>query len=186
VSQSYTHNPRPTKGPVTFTIDHDRLVVDNGRQVREVPLGSVEQVRMTYETKSLGRGAYQTRIRTKDGTSLVFSSLSWKSLVDVQSLDREYRIFTRALFDAVGRANPAARFLAGRPRMVWIATAILAVAALAAMAIFIWRAIQAGAAGAAAMAAFFTLVGIWQIEPMIRLNKPGHFTPDEPPHHLLP
>jgi hypothetical protein len=171
---------------VTFTIQGDRLVVDNGRQVRELPFASIEQVRLTFETKSLGRGAYQTRVRTRDGTSLAFTSLSWKSLIDVQSLDREYRIFTRALFDAVGRANPAARFVAGRPRIVWVVTAIMAVAALAAMAFFIWRALQAGASGAAAMAAFFTVAGIWQIEPMIRLNRPGRFTPDEPPHELLP
>ena len=30
------------------------------------------------------------------------------------------------------------------------------------------------------------LVAIWQLEPMIRLNKPQDFSPDEPPRDLLP
>jgi hypothetical protein len=31
-----------------------------------------------------------------------------------------------------------------------------------------------------------TAVGIWQIEPIIRLNRPGRFTPAAPPDPLLP
>ena len=88
------------------------------------------------------------------------------------ALDREYRIFSRALLDAIVRANPEAHFIAGRPRLDLGATVFLAVIALAAITVFIWRALQAGAGSAALMGVLFALVGIWQIEPMVRLNKP--------------
>jgi hypothetical protein len=182
----YTHAPRPVSGPITFTLDGDTLTVDNGRKVQEVNLRSVETVRMTYEPRSFARKAFQTRIRLGDGKSFAFSSLSWRSLIEAESLDRDYRAFTRALFQAIRKASPKARFVGGRPRVLWTATAILAAASLVAMAVFIWRALQAGATGAVLMGALFLGLGIWQLEPMVRLNKPQDFSPDEPPRELLP
>jgi hypothetical protein len=32
----------------------------------------------------------------------------------------------------------------------------------------------------------FALIGVWQIEPLVRLNKPRRFTADAPPMELLP
>lgn len=186
MTHTYEHSPGPSRAPVSFSLDGDRLVVDSGRGVQEVPLGAVEQVRLTYEPKSLGRNAFQTRLRLKDGKSVTFSSLHWKSLVDVRRLDREYRIFTRALFDAIAHANPGARFVAGRPRITWAATVAVAITALAAITLFTWRALQAGAPAAALMGVLIALVGIWQIEPMVRLNKPRRFRPEEPPADLIP
>lgn len=182
----YVHSPRPVGGPITFSLKGDRLTVDSGRKVQEVHLGAVELVRMTYEPRSFARKAFQTRIRMSDGRTFAFSSLSWRSLIEAESLDRDYRAFTRTLFDAIRRANPEARFVGGRPKVLWLATAILAAGSLMAMALFIWRALQAGATGAAIMGALFLAVGIWQLEPMIRLNKPQEFSPDTPPRDLLP
>jgi hypothetical protein len=186
MTTSYSHAPRPVGGPVTFTLEGDRLIVDSGRKVQEVELGAVEQVRMTYEPRSFAQKAFQVRVRMRDGKTFAFSSINWKSLIEAERLDKDYRAFARTLFDAIARANPHARFLAGRPRWAWFAIAVLAAASLLAMAIFTWRALEAGATTAAAMGVFFALVGIWQLEPMVRLNKPRTFTPDEPPPDLMP
>jgi hypothetical protein len=186
MTTTYSHAPRPVGGPITFTIEGDRLVVDSGRKVQEVRLGAVEQVRMTYEPRSFAQKAFQTRIRLTDGKTFAFSSLNWKSLIEAERLDKDYRAFARTLFDAIARANPKARFFGGRPRWLWIATAILAAASLLAMAFFTWRALQAGATSAALMGVLFTVIGIWQLEPMVRLNKPRTFSPDGPPPELMP
>jgi hypothetical protein len=186
MTTSYSHAPRPVGGPITFTLKDDRLIVDSGRKVQEVALGAVDQVRMTYEPRSLMQKAFQTRVRMRDGKTFTFSSVNWKSLMEAERLDKDYRAFVRTLFDAIARANPQARFVAGRPRWMWIGTAILAAASLFAMAVFTWRAMQAGATTAALMGLAFALVGIWQLEPMVRLNKPRRFTPDEPPPELMP
>lgn len=182
----YSHAPRPVGGPITFTLEGDRLIVDSGRKVHEVALGAVDQVRMTYEPRSFVHRAFQTRVRMRDGKTFAFSSLNWRSLIEAERLDKEYRAFARTLFDAIARANPEARFVSGRPRAVWIGSAILAAASLFAMALFTWRAMQAGAVTAALMGLVFALVGIWQLEPMVRLNRPRRFTPDEPPPDLMP
>jgi hypothetical protein len=186
MTTSYSHAPRPVGGPVTFKLEGDRLIVDSGRKVHEVALGAVDQVRMTYEPRSFVQRAFQTRVRMRDGKTFSFSSINWKSLIEAERLDKDYRAFVRTLFDAIARANPEARFVAGRPRWIWVGTAILAAASLIAMALFTWRAMQAGATAAALMGLVLALIGIWQLEPMVRLNKPRSFTPDEPPQDLMP
>jgi hypothetical protein len=186
MSYVYTHAPRPLGGPITFTLDGDKLTVDSGRKVQEVRLGAVELVRMTYEPRGVARKAFQTRIRMSDGKAFSFSSLSWRSMIEAENLDRDYRAFTRTLFDAIRRANPEARFVGGRPKLLWIATAIVGAGALLAMALFIWRALQTGATSAALMGALFLAAAAWQLEPMIRLNRPREFSPDTPPRELLP
>jgi hypothetical protein len=67
-----------------------------------------------------------------------------------------------------------------------VVIAVLAAASLLAIAIFVWRAVQDGAHTAAFMGALIGLAGIWQLEPMVRLNKPRAFTPDALPRELLP
>jgi hypothetical protein len=183
---TYSHAPRPVGGPVTFALDGDRLTVDSGRKVQDVRLGAVEQVRMTYESRGFSRRAFQTEVRMKDGKSFRFSSLHWKSVVEAERLDGPYRAFTRALLEAIAASNPEARFLAGRSRLMWGATALLGGAALAGMALFVFGAVRSGHTGAALIGAAFLGLGIWQLEPMIRRNKPRRFAPDAPPAELLP
>jgi hypothetical protein len=55
-----------------------------------------------------------------------------------------------------------------------------------AMAILIWRAFQLGSTSVALLGGLFAVVGVWQIEPMVRLNKPRTFRPEAPPPELLP
>lgn len=182
----YSHAPRPTAAPITFKLEGSSLTVDSGRKVDIVQLGAVEVVRLTYEPRSFAQRSYQTKVRMRDGKTFKFSSMSWKSLVEAERLDREYSAFTTALLQAVGGASPDARFYAGRPSWAWVVIVVLTAASLLAIALFVWRALQSGAYAAAFMGGLIGLAGIWQLEPMVRLNKPRTFTPDAPPRVLLP
>ncbi|MCB8821168.1 hypothetical protein [Microvirga rosea] len=186
MTKIYEHSPRPVGGPIIFTLKGDKLVVDSGRKVREVQLGAVEAVRITYEPGRFAQKVFRTRIRMKDGKTFTFSSLTWRSLVEAKAQPEEYRNFARTLFAAIADANPNARFLAGKSRPVWLATVGLTSVSLLGMAYLIWRALQMNVTGVALLGGLLALVGIWQLEPMIRLNKPRPFRPDAPPEELLP
>jgi hypothetical protein len=121
-----------------------------------------------------------------NGKTFTFSSLNWKSLVEAQELGPDYRGFVKTLLPAIAAANPKARFAAGQPLWRWAVTLAVAALCLLAMAVLIWRALQMGATGIALMGALFAAVGIWQLEPMVRLNKPRPFSPDAPPTELMP
>ena len=172
-------------GPVTFALDGDRLTVDSGRKVEDVRLAAVEQVRMTYESRGFSQRAFQTKVRLKDGKSFRFSSRHWKSLVEAERLDGPYRAFTRALLEAIAASNPQARFLAGRPGGSGGATS-LGGAALAGIACSSSAPSGAAIQRRALIGRRSFALGIWQLEPMIRLNKPRRFAPDAPPAELLP
>ncbi|MBF9233464.1 hypothetical protein [Microvirga alba] len=186
MKQTYQHSPRPVGGPISFALKGDRLTVDSGRKVQEVRLGAVETVRMTYEPGRLAQSAFRTRVTMKDGKTFTFTSLNWKNLVQAEQMTDEYRAFTQQLLSAIARANPDARFMAGKPWGIWFFTSLLAAGSLLAMAYLIWRAFQMGATNVALLGGLFATVGIWQIEPMVRLNKPRPFRPDAPPVELLP
>lgn len=186
MTRRYSHAPRPTAAPITFVLDAQTLTVDSGRKVDVVQIGAVEQVRLTYEPRRFAQRAYQTKVRMRDGKTFKFSSLNWMSMIQVENQGPEYSAFVRALLRAVDRANPQARFVAGRPRPIWFLTAALTAGSLAAIAFFIWRALQADAYGAALLGAVLVSVGVWQLEPMVRLNRPAPVDPDDPPQALLP
>jgi hypothetical protein len=172
---SYTHSPKPFGGPISFTLKGDKLTVDSGRKVHEVQLGAVDTVRMTFEPGRLAQKSFRTKVIMKDGKSFSFNSLDWKSLVEAQEMTREYRTFVQTLCEAIVRANPEARFVAGKPMGLWLPTSALAVASLLAMAYLVWKAFQMGATSVALLGVLLAVVGFWQIEPMIRLNKPRPF-----------
>ncbi len=183
---SYTHSPKPFGGPISFTLKGDKLTVDSGRKVHEVQLGAVDTVRMTFEPGRLAQKSFRTKVIMKDGKSFSFNSLDWKSLVEAQEMTREYRTFVQTLCEAIVRANPDARFVAGKPMGLWLPTSALAVASLLAMAYLVWQAFQMGATSVALLGVLLAVVGFWQIEPMIRLNKPRPFRTEALPEELLP
>jgi hypothetical protein len=186
MTQTYTHSPRPIGGPVSFALEGDRLIVDSGRKVREVRLGAVETVRMTYEPGRIGQRSFRTKVTLKDGKSFTFGSLSWQSPIAAQELKAEYRAFAQALCGAIVKANPQARFIAGKPWWLWFSTAAIAILSLLLMAYLIWQALRMGSTGVALMGALLAVVGVWQIEPMVRLNKPRVFSSGALPEELLP
>ncbi len=183
---TYRHNPRPVGYPIAFRIEGSRLIVDTTRKVEEVQLGAVTRIRLSYEPRSFAQRAFRTRLDLVGGRSVTFTSVSWKSLMDVGNQDAEYSAFVRGLVEAVARANPDVKLVTGKPALLWYAMISGAAITLLAVAFFAWRALASGAAGAALFGAAVGAVGIWQLEPMIRLNRPGRFTREAPPKALLP
>ena len=116
MTTAYSHTPRPIGGAISFELREDRLTVDVGRKAVEIPLASVEEVRMTYEPRNLAQKAFRTRLRLKGGRSFSFTSVDWKSRIDSRSQDGTTAPSRATLLDAVARADPQARFVAGRPR----------------------------------------------------------------------
>jgi len=186
MSHRYSHAPRPTSGPVSFKLEGQALTVESGRKVDVVQLGAVEQVRLTYEPRSLSRRVYQAKVRMRDGKTFKLSSLNYHSVIQVTSRGPEYGAFMRALLRAIAGANPQARLVAGRSAAVWGLTVLLTAACLVGVAFFAWRAFQADAQGAALGGVLLGLAGIWQLEPMVRLNRPRTFTAENPPRDLVP
>ena len=182
---TYRQSPRPVGFPVTYKLLSERLVIDSTRRVDEVTLRHVELVRLTYEPGKLARGFFKMALRFTDGRTLAITSVSWASLMQMRDQRPAYGAFVRALTEAIGRANPQARFEAGKPRLLWGAMALLACLVVAVLAILIARSLAAGSFAAAVVALGLGAAMLWQVAPMVRLNRPRPFAPGEVPADLV-
>jgi len=182
---AYRHKPRPTSFEVAYTLRGDRVTIDSGRKLEEVRLDAVAAVRLTYDPRSFAQRAYVTTLTLKTGRRIRFSSVHWKSMVEAAT-QPGYGAFLDALVPAIARANPAVSLMAGRPRPAWLAIAGLTLLTFVGIVLFVARALESGSPAAAGFGVLIGLAGVWQLEPMVRLNRPRRFKPDAVPRDLLP
>jgi hypothetical protein len=183
---TYKQLPRPVGFEIAYSLEGDTLVVDSLRKVDRVDLRTVEELRLSFEPKSFVNRVFRLTLRLRDGKSVSFSSITWRSMIDARPQNDEYRAFALKLIEAVGKASPQARFICGKPALLWGLTVIITAATLLTIAAFSLRALQLGSLTTALFAVGVLALGIWQLEPFVRLNRPAHFTPQEPPQALLP
>jgi hypothetical protein len=185
-SPIWRQRPRPIGFEIAYRLDGDELEIDTTRKVERVRLAAVEQVRFLYAPSNVSTKGFKTQIRLSDGKVLSLGNLSWRSLTDMERDDAGYHAFVAALSAAIVRANPHVRYLAGKPFPLWLAMAAVGGLSLAMLGYFSLRALQQGMTSAALLGGALLAISIWQVAPMIRLNKPRDLKAGEVPDDLVP
>ena len=183
---TYSHSPRPASMPVAFAIRGRKLVIDRMGQTIDVNLSEIEEMRVAFEPRSFAQSQLRTRLKLMNGPMITFSSVSFRSIVFSDRQDAQYGAFVRSLARAVAKANPKARFAAGRPLPFWLAMVASGIFLMSAIIVFIGYALSLGEMTAVALGVVVGAVGVWQLAPLIRLNRPRPFSPDDPPAALVP
>lgn len=181
----YLHAPRPASMPVSFRLRGNRLIVERLGSEQAIPLSQITEVRLTYEPRSFAQKLYRTRLRLASGGSLSLHSVNFRSMVFADRQEEAYAAFVNALLPAIAKANPQARFMAGRTPFVWGALIVTTIAIFLAIAFFIIFALSEGEAAAIAIGLFIGAAGLWQMLPIVRLNRPRDFRPQDPPAELM-
>lgn len=183
---SWRQRPKPVGFEITYRLDGDTLEIDTTRKVDRVRLAAVEQVRFVYAPSNLSSKGFKTQLRLSDGKSITFGNLSWRSLTDMDRDDAGYRAFVCELAAAIARANPQARFVAGKPFAFWLALATVSVLSLLMLVFFTGRAVLQGANSTALLGLLLTVASYWQVKPMVALNRPRELASGEVPDDLVP
>lgn len=183
---SWRQRPKPVGFEITYRLEGAELEIDSMRKIDRVRLDAVELVRFVYAPSNVSMKGYKTQLRLKDGRTITFGNLSWRSLTDLDRDDAGYHRFVTALTAAIVRANPAVRFRAGRSFPMWLAAAIVGGGALLALFGFTLHAFGAGATGSGWLGLALVVASAWQVWPMIRLNRPRDLTVGEVPNDLVP
>ncbi|HEY8564048.1 MAG TPA: hypothetical protein VIL65_01005 [Beijerinckiaceae bacterium] len=181
----YSQKRHPAALPTVLRLAEERLAVDGLRGTREIPLRSVRSARLTYEERGLGARGCKTTLTLEDGKRLSFTSTTWRGLVEVRPQPAEYNAFVAGLLPAIARANPRAVFLAGKPAWLWGLTVAAGAVVVAAAIVAGWWGYRDGSREVALLGAATLVVAAWQMEPMVRRNRPRRFAPDSPPADLL-
>jgi len=183
---SWRQRPKPIGFEIAYRLKGDVLEIDSTRKVDQVRLSAVEQVRFIYAPSNVSSKGFRTRLRLSDGKTITFGNLSWRSLTDIDRDDARYHAFVTALSAAITRANPKARFLAGKPYLLWLALALAGGGAMIMLTFFSLRAFQQGATAAAGLGVVLAAASFWQVWPMIKLNRPRDLANGEVPDDLVP
>jgi hypothetical protein len=183
---SWRQRPRPVGFEITYRLDGDELEIDTTRKVDRVKLAAVEQVRFSYAPSNISSKGFKTELRLNNGKTVSFGNLSWRSLTDMERNDAGYRAFVEALAAAIARANPRARFVAGKPNWIWLILSVVSGLSLVMLALFTLRAFLQGAAPAGWLGIALIAASVWQVWPMIRLNRPQELSTGEVPDALVP
>ena len=143
-------------------------------------------MRFFYAPSNISSKGFRTRLRLADGKTVTFGNLSWRSLTDVERDDAGYHAFVSALAVAIARANPKARFIGGRPRSLWLAASIVGALAIAMLFYVTLRAFIEGATMTGVLGLVLVAASIWQVRPVILLNRPRELRTGEVPVDLVP
>jgi hypothetical protein len=183
---SWRQRPRPIGFEIAYKLDGDALEIDTTRKVERVRLSAIEQVRFIHAPSNVSTKGFKTQLRLTDGKLITFGNLSWRSLTDLDRDDARYHAFVTALCAAIVRSNPRARFVAGKPLSLWIAMALVGGLSVAMLVFFTGRAFLQGATSAGFLGLALAAASIWQVWPMVKLNRPRELAQGEVPDDLVP
>jgi hypothetical protein len=183
---SWRQRPRPVGFEIAYRLDGDELEIDTTRKIDRVRLAAVEQVRFSYAPSNVSTKGFKTQLRLNNGKTVSFGNLSWRSLTDMERNDAGYRAFVEALSAAIAQANPRARFVAGKPGWLWLTLSIVSGLLLVMLLLFTLRAFLQGAVPAGWLGIALAAASVWQVWPMIRLNRPQELRTGEVPDAQVP
>ncbi|MCA1999731.1 MAG: hypothetical protein LDL25_08075 [Hyphomicrobiales bacterium] len=183
---AYAHRGKPYSAETQLTLDTGSLIAERGRSRQVFALDRIERIRLAFTPRNTARLAFTCEVRAADGRSVRFDNLSWKSLIETERLDRDFRTFVLALAARARAANPATRLEAGvtrlRHRLMLVFGAGLVLALIAAAVIAAGKGSALVMLFAIGLAAY---LGFWLRDFLIR-NRPRSFTPEVPPEGVLP
>jgi hypothetical protein len=183
---TFSQKPRPVGFQIEYTLEGPVLTVDSTRKIDTVNLATVEQVRFLFQPSTISNKGYKTKLTLRDGKVLTFGNLSWRSMVDLDKQEEPYRRFATAVATEVAKAAPQARFVAGKPAWLWALFALVSAGAALAMVGFSVTAFMRGQNNAGLLGLFMTSLAIWQLKPMVMLNRPRYLPRGQVPPELLP
>ena len=182
----YAYRPSLLGAPWEFKLVGDGIDWSTGSKAGHIPFRTVRRLRLSYRPASMQSHRFMTELWADDAPKLEILSSSWKSLVELERLDKSYAAFIAELHRRIALAAPPARFEQGKtPLLYWPGLLAFASVSLG-LAWLIVRALQADAKGGAVFVGIFLVLFLWQGGNFFRRNRPGLYRPEAPPAELLP
>ena len=182
----YAYKSSLMGAPLEFHLAPDALEWRKGGYAGRAPYGSVRRVRLSFRPITMQNHRFLAEVWPENGPKLQIASSSWKSLVEHQRLDAEYRAFVSELSRRVGVAGGNTSFDTGSPAFLYWPGVIVFIGAALAIAALAVRALSEQAWGGAAFIAAFFALFLYQAGNFFRRNRPGTFRPNAVPSLLLP
>jgi hypothetical protein len=183
---TYSFKPSLLGAMSRFTLDPDALEWQIGGRSGRIPYGRIAAVRLSYRPVTMQSHRFVAEIWSPDGPKIQIASVSWRSMVEQQRLDRAYSAFIAELHRRLAAAGSSAAFSTGLPVPIyWLGLAVFA-SVVSAMAVLVARQAFALQWSSAAIVAAFFAAFIWQGGGYLHRNRPGPYSPDAIPAKVMP
>ena len=183
---TYSFRPSLIGAAWSFRLGEDAIHWTSGSDSGRIPYDDVKLVRMSYRPRSMQRHRFVTELRTHSGPNVTIISTSWRSISELERLDRPYQDFVVALHKRLGARSRPIEFIGGtNPVKFWISL-VNFVPLLAGIVGVAVRAFREGAHIAALLIVGFFAVFLWQGANYFRRNRPVRYQPNAVPPGLLP
>lgn len=181
---TYAYRPSLAGAPWMFRLGADALHWESGRRSGRVEYNQIKRVRLLYRPGSMQPHRFIAEVRSHGAPKLTIVSTSWKTITEVERLDRPYRNFVIALHRRL--AGLPVELIAGlKPPVFLLAVVLFVVTALGMGAVAI-RAVQEGAGVAALLICAFVALFVWQTANYVWRNRPVRYVAPDVPESLLP
>jgi hypothetical protein len=169
-----------------FAIKPEALYWESGRRAGRIRYERIRAVRLSYRPVTMQSHRFVADIWSTDNPKVQIVSVSWRSVVQQERLDAQYRAFIAELHRRLAAAGGSPQFIAGLPVAIYWFGAVVFAGVLVASAALTVRAIRLGAWSATAVILAFLAMFLWQFSAYFRRNRPGRYRPDAIPAALLP
>lgn len=182
----YAHRAKPFSNELELLLSERELIAERGKSRQVFPIGQIERIRLSFTPRNTARRAFTCEVRAEDGRSVKFDNMSWKSLIETERHDPEYRAFIAMLVERAARARPGVKLEAGIAPLKYRVMQALGFALVAAL---VGAAIFAGSYSsyivALASLGLAVYLATWLREFLTR-NRPRSFSANAVPEAVLP
>ncbi len=183
---AYAHRPKPFSTELEMELTARELVATRGRSIQRFPLNGIERIRLTFAPRNTAHLAFACHVRARDGKSVRFDSLSWKSLIETERQNVDYVRFVRTLCARVEAASKDVTFEAGVSPFKHASMLVVGIGLIVALLATTVYAVSNGS-WSTGMLAFALLAYLgWWLYDYLRRNRPKSFRADAIPALVLP
>ena len=187
---AYAFKPSLMGGACQFTLRPDAMEWQIGRRSGRLRYDRVRATRLSYRPVTMQTHRFITEIWSADNPKIQIVSVSWRSIMEQERLDKLYSAFVTELHRRVAAAGAQTgaqpKLSTGLPLMTYWVGAVIFSAVLLATGALVVRAAASVQWAATAVVAIFFLVFAYQLGTYFYRNRPGRYRPDAIPSSVLP
>lgn len=183
---SYAFQPRIGGAGARFSLAPGRLNWSVGPREGSLAFTDIREVRLFFSPAKLASASYEVLVVGAGGEKLRIGSVSRVSLTGIKDQGADYAAFLRAFLAALGASPARPAYVAGFAGWRWWLMVPLAIGTVMAMIAILGLALWRGQWVFTVLLGLLGAVVVWPTVEMLWRNRPGTFTPQDPPAYLLP
>ena len=182
----YAHRAKPYSSDLELRLTARALMAEKGKSQQTYALDKLERIRLSFSPRNTSKLTFLCEVRAMDGSSVKFDNLTWKSMIQTERQDVDFRAFVLALIERTATVNRSVRLEAGIGTLKFNLMRMIGFGLIAALAgATIFSATKASYTVAVGSFGLTVYIALW-LRDFLTRNQPRAFTASAVPGNVLP